>query len=296
MTLYKELQLKVMWVNEHYRESGWEIHYISDPDTIFWFVLSGNKRVQIDGVCYDLKCGDFVVRPPFCSIKTIESDPADATHFHYLVLRCELRVSHFQFVKLYGFPPVQYFGDFPDLPRFHDLWKHLIRLWEERYIHKIETVSNYKRQLKPLLALNTEQTADVIGLYGIFYQWFSMMLMFSRDNIKQALTIDERIRRVSDYIWTHLHDELTPRTIANHIFISESYLRMLFRSSMDVSLMEYVRQSRHQHAQYLLLTTEKSVREIASQVGFEDQSKFSRAFKHKEGMSPREYRKASREI
>lgn len=46
----------------------------------------------------------------------------------------------------------------------------------------------------------------------------------------------------------------------------------------------------------LLVSTTMSIREISDQIGYNDQLVFSRAFKNKFGMSPRNYRTSVDEI
>jgi AraC family transcriptional regulator of arabinose operon len=65
----------------------------------------------------------------------------------------------------------------------------------------------------------------------------------------------------------------------------------LFREALGMPLMEYVRQARISRARELLSMTSCSLKEIAEQLGFEDQSQLSRAFRKAEGLSPLSYRK-----
>jgi transcriptional regulator GlxA family with amidase domain len=53
---------------------------------------------------------------------------------------------------------------------------------------------------------------------------------------------------------------------------------------------EYQRALRLNAAKILLLDSEKSIEQIATQLGFEDPFHFSKAFKKNSGMNPRQYR------
>jgi AraC-like DNA-binding protein len=52
----------------------------------------------------------------------------------------------------------------------------------------------------------------------------------------------------------------------------------------------------HIEAKRQLLFTQKIVKEIAFELGFEDITSFSRFFKNKEGQSPKEFREKNRII
>ncbi|MCU0718670.1 MAG: helix-turn-helix domain-containing protein [Pirellula sp.] len=56
----------------------------------------------------------------------------------------------------------------------------------------------------------------------------------------------------------------------------------------------FVVQHRLSHAQRLLVTTEDSILNIATESGFQSLSRFNEAFKEACGCSPREYRKLHR--
>jgi transcriptional regulator GlxA family with amidase domain len=58
-----------------------------------------------------------------------------------------------------------------------------------------------------------------------------------------------------------------------------------------MSPQEYLMQVRMKHACDLLKETDLPIKMIASSVGYENALTFSKIFKHKEGVSPLDYRK-----
>ena len=85
--------------------------------------------------------------------------------------------------------------------------------------------------------------------------------------------------------------QLTVSQIAEYCFISKSTLTKHFKKELSVSVNEYICNTVLADAEMLLSTTNVSVSEISSRLGFSDQFYFSRKFKEKFGISPREYRK-----
>ena len=95
-----------------------------------------------------------------------------------------------------------------------------------------------------------------------------------------------------DYIDFHYVEALSLSVLAEKCGVSDSYLSALFRKEMNMTLTDYILQTRMTHAIYLLNTTQLSIQTIASQCGFEDGNYFTRVFKRKQGQSPRQYRKS----
>jgi AraC-like DNA-binding protein len=100
---------------------------------------------------------------------------------------------------------------------------------------------------------------------------------------------------VKKYIQQHCgNSELTPEIISQAVGLSIRYMNNLFNSE-QTSLMRYVTEQRlclvHRH-----LSSQKfrhrSITELAMQSGFNNMAHFSRVFKAKYGMSPRQYRES----
>ncbi len=98
------------------------------------------------------------------------------------------------------------------------------------------------------------------------------------------------IAKVIEYIDEHLSEQLTLEGLAEVAHFEKSYLTYLFNKLWGVSPMRYVNHLRVERAKLLLAGTEKSVTEIAAEVGFKSIHYFSRFFKEKENISPNDYR------
>ena len=83
--------------------------------------------------------------------------------------------------------------------------------------------------------------------------------------------------------------------LSHELRYSESYLRRSFRRTMGISLGRYVLEVRLSAAMRYLLTSDKSVSEIAELVGYASVYSLSRTFKEHLGMSPTEFRNARAE-
>lgn len=65
----------------------------------------------------------------------------------------------------------------------------------------------------------------------------------------------------------------------------------MFKEVYGSSLAAHMKEHRMERAAALLRETDLSVAEIAGQVGYESQSKFTAAFKEQFGQLPKEYRR-----
>lgn len=101
------------------------------------------------------------------------------------------------------------------------------------------------------------------------------------------------VRRVGEYIQQHLDRSVTIPEMVDVAGISRSQLNHLFKRHRGVTPYEYHLQCRIEQAADLLAHTCMRQQEIADRLGFYDAYHFSRQFKQKRGVSPREFRKAS---
>lgn len=102
-------------------------------------------------------------------------------------------------------------------------------------------------------------------------------------------------RRVLDYIDHHLGEsDLSPRSIADHHRMSQSYLYSLF-SDNRTTVSQYILAKRLQWAYEMLISDASgalTVAEVAYRAGFKSVSHFSRSFSRHFGHAPRDIRRS----
>lgn len=103
---------------------------------------------------------------------------------------------------------------------------------------------------------------------------------------------DELAQRITSFISSTLHQGPTLKTLAEWLGYSEKYCSELFRSVMGEPFSRYLARRRTEVATTLLTTTNQSIGEIATALGFSDQFSFSHFFKRATGLSPRAFRMA----
>ncbi len=100
-----------------------------------------------------------------------------------------------------------------------------------------------------------------------------------------------RIRAMLTYVEENFADELTVDAIARSASISNSVCLRCFHQVLGMTPIQYVKQFRLEKAAQQLNGSKCSVKEIALACGFNDVSYFTKSFREKMGVTPKEYRR-----
>ncbi|NBR48106.1 AraC family transcriptional regulator [bacterium] len=102
-----------------------------------------------------------------------------------------------------------------------------------------------------------------------------------------------RILNSMQWVREHLAEPLVLPEIARRAGLSVPHFCALFKKQTGMSPMRYLMHARMTRACALLDSTDKSVAEISSEVGFRDAFHFTKTFRAVVGSSPSNYRLAS---
>ena len=131
----------------------------------------------------------------------------------------------------------------------------------QAYIDIAETVSSY-------IKLVFKTFPHDLG--GNAHWVIREMKLYAQENFRNPIKLSDRAKRYG---------------------FNEKYIGRLFKSTTDVSFTHYVNLLRLNHAKNLLLSTEKSIIEVALDSGFENVTYFNRCFKRELGLTPTEFRR-----
>ncbi|RHO31870.1 AraC family transcriptional regulator [Roseburia sp. AM16-25] len=109
-------------------------------------------------------------------------------------------------------------------------------------------------------------------------------------DIKKGKRYDKFMRSVTSYIREHLTEDFSVDQMAQDLFLSRSYLSTKFKKETGMTLSQYIQEQKIEKAKSLLKTTDRSILEIATYLGFSSQGYFQNVFKKLTGMTPKEYR------
>jgi AraC family transcriptional regulator len=99
-----------------------------------------------------------------------------------------------------------------------------------------------------------------------------------------------KLRQAISYINEHLDKKLTLAKISDAVQMSSHYFASLFKQSTGLTPHQYVMKCRIDKAKELLLKQDLTLVEICQQVGFENQSHFTRVFRQHAQTTPKAYR------
>lgn len=110
--------------------------------------------------------------------------------------------------------------------------------------------------------------------------------VYSGQDVKKMAQLKPTI----EYIQYHYSQPLTLADIAKVAHLSVSRMGHLFREEMGVTIIDYLTNIRINHAKRMLLTTDNNCTQICYEVGYNNQSYFTRVFKQITGMTPLQFR------
>lgn len=96
--------------------------------------------------------------------------------------------------------------------------------------------------------------------------------------------------QVIDYIHKNYTKTLSLSRIAEDFYVSKEHLAREFKKMTGSTLSTYVTKLRLEKASILLRTTNRPIKEIAEQLGYQDEKYFSKVFKKTYNISPLSYR------
>lgn len=102
---------------------------------------------------------------------------------------------------------------------------------------------------------------------------------------------DPYVLKVVHYINAHYYSDLSINTLLTHVPLSRRSLEVKFKKIMHISVYQYILKVRCDYLGNLLLTTDRTLRELSIEVGFKDYNNVARTFKKYKRISPNEYRK-----
>ncbi|EMB15148.1 helix-turn-helix domain-containing protein [Rhodopirellula europaea] len=191
-------------------------------------------------------------------------------------------------------------GDLQSLSGYHALFT-LEPAWRKRHqftsrlqlnpaelIETLRYVESLDQELKQRSAgFRTMATLTMLQLVTFLSRCYSRT---RNPESKKLLRIAEAI----SHIQRHFDRSISLDDLVEISGMSRRNFIRTFEGTMETSPIKYLIQVRIQEASRLLRSTDRSITDIAFDVGFSDSNYFSRQFRTHLGLSPREYRKQMR--
>jgi two-component system response regulator YesN len=153
-----------------------------------------------------------------------------------------------------------------------------------REINKSFVSSTFDNAFATLTSLNDKK------LIKDFAQTFLLECTAAISTVRKTDT-NPIIKKVCDYVEENLAEDISLEMAADFAGVSSFYLSKLFKEEKGETYINDVSYKRLEKSCQLLAQTDLSIKEITATIGYNDQNYYSRIFKTKYGLSPKEYRK-----
>lgn len=246
-------------------EPGWGLHLHHQVEIVY--MVKGQADVTIDNRTERLSVGDLAVVFPNCihGYKMV-MNPDDLPHLEGLMIAHHMA------------------GDYGE---------YLSRKLPNEPFLRAETAGEEAHfVLEQLFVKRRDRHPAVTKSY--LQLLFSLIWPHLQAKTDGSQRHDDTPHRAIRYVMEQSCRPLQAKEVASALGISQSHLARIFSQHLHMGFNDYVNQLRVQTAEDLLRSTDRPITAIMSEVGFESQSTFNRAFLKVHGVSPREYRQRVR--
>lgn len=158
------------------------------------------------------------------------------------------------------------------------------------------TVLEEFMEYKKIEELNLEYMRKLNMIYNRedIYLWLKESLNSLIDEIKNSSNHKNNmvIYKIQKYVNENYTENISLKDIAESLNMSYNYLSYLFNNEMNMKFKDYLRKIRINQSMELLENSEYEINRIALEVGFANQSYFTKTFKKETGITPKKYRLA----
>ncbi|WP_152286733.1 helix-turn-helix domain-containing protein [Flavicella marina] len=136
---------------------------------------------------------------------------------------------------------------------------------------------------------NQISDADYIETKGILSILLSRFIRSKQ--IENKKNTNKKFNHILRYINIHLSENISVKHLADYCNLNPDYFSRIFNEKFGKRPLNYVNSIRIERAQFLLLSTQQSLKEISETTGFESISYFSKTFKKITGSTPAQFRR-----
>lgn len=242
------------------------------------YILDGSGEIGIEGMKYSTKAGMLFLIPPFTRhyIHSSSEDP----HTDYWI--------HF------------------DLEPFWNARKLIHAITDDGggYCVQVGCHSQLTELFRQLYEELSQENAGFALMSELLFRQILIILMrLGRKCLDRPDTARREVIRsevivqcAMEYVNRHLDKSISMNEIADAAGVSESYLYKCFDKTVGITPNMFVQKLKARRAKYLIETTDLSLTEIASGLGFSNYYYFSTFFKKMYGIAPRMFKQAKDRI
>ncbi|MCI9644164.1 MAG: AraC family transcriptional regulator [Oscillibacter sp.] len=159
-------------------------------------------------------------------------------------------------------------------------------------IYRPQSAAEGQKMRDIMLYMADHSDASPLHLTGLLFLFVDLLIRSSstRRALRGVQLKDFYIQEAINYMEHNYQRELSVEELADVCKLNRSYFSKLFRDSMGCPPQEFLIRLRLAKAADLMKGTRRAIGDIAARCGYPNQLHFSRAFKKRYGVSPREWR------
>ncbi|AEV98730.1 regulator [Niastella koreensis] len=172
-------------------------------------------------------------------------------------------------------------------------FKRLLDINPGRKINRSPNPKVYEKNVyyQEYEALNNQQSYELfLETQGILLQLISKFIGPEQLQKSDTTGIPAKVVDLLGFIQLNLGKRLTVKELAAMVNQHPDYLSRLFLKLTGERPLSYIHTKRIERAQYLMMTTQQSLSQIAEATGFDNLPHFSKVFKKKTSLTPGQYR------
>jgi AraC-like DNA-binding protein len=277
------LDLKVLTIQRTVAGRWWNFRNVLSPYSRLWLVLDGHGVVRHHGREFKLEAGQLHLVPPFTPHDCSCSRRLDHYHLHF-ISRLPTGIDLFSLLDFeYQIPaPVDALKSF----------RRLEAIYPDRKLPCFDPARDEYRRLPALLPETLQNIAptDWFEANALLALLLPPFLNTAQEHQGMHARATRLFQSVQGFIHAHMHETILLGDLARVAKLHPTYFSDHFLELVGVRPLEYLMCRRIERAQYLLLASKASVKEIAAAVGISDPTYFSRVFTRRCRMSPKKYR------
>jgi two-component system response regulator YesN len=121
-------------------------------------------------------------------------------------------------------------------------------------------------------------------------EWLRHMVFRAINHVNETEESSSVVEKVTLFIRLHFDEDLSREHIASPFYLNPDYMDRMFKKEMGMSMKEYLLHERMRIAQEMLSKTDLPVTHVATQVGFNNLSHFTKVFRKHTSFNPSDYR------
>ena len=268
-----DLDFELIYISKSKFENDWHSTLHMHPFTEIFFITSGQGTFQIGDEVVSVKESDLILINPNCS--HTERSVSSSNPLEYIVFAINNLAI--------GISPSTLNED--NSKDSLNTYKILnFNKKKSEILYNLNTLINELEEKN----LNYELACkSILTLFLIQVMRNTSSDIFITENFEK---VNIECMKIKNYIDSHYSENITLDFLSNLTYVNKFHLVHLFTKEMGISPINYLINKRIDESKNLLVTTNYSIRDISSIVGFSNSSYFSQMFKKIAGISPKDFR------